>query len=65
MFTTQLRFFLAARLRSFAAYWTIARWTLLVWGAINGFGIGLLGQVSRVTGRISRRVPRVSGTIGG
>jgi hypothetical protein len=60
MFTSQVRFFFVARLRSFRAYWTIARWTLLVWGALNGFGIGLLSQAQRVTRRISRRVPRVS-----
>ena len=36
---------------------------LLVWGVLNGFGIGLLGQVERVKQRVSRRVARISGSI--
>jgi hypothetical protein len=58
MLTTQLRLFFIARLRSFAIYWTVARWALLIWGALNGFGVGLLSRARR---RISQRVPRVSG----
>ena len=62
MFTSQLRFLFLARLRSFKAYWTLARWALVVWGALNGFGLGLMSQAARVKQRISRRVPRVSGS---
>jgi hypothetical protein len=45
------------------SFWTIARLILLAWGIVNGFGIGVLGQVHRVKQRISRRVPRVSGSL--
>ena len=44
------------------ALWKVTRFALLVWGVLNGFGIGLLGKVERVKQRISRRVPRVSGS---
>ena len=44
------------------AFWKTSRVTLLIWGALNGLGIGLLGKVERVKQRISRRVPRVSGS---
>jgi hypothetical protein len=63
MLTSQVRLFFIARLRSFKAYWTVARWALLIWGAMNGFGVGLLGQAKRVQRRVSRRIPRVSGPI--
>jgi hypothetical protein len=62
MLTSQVRLFFIARLRSFKAYWTVARWALLIWGAMNGLGVGLLGQAERMKHRISRRVPRVSGS---
>jgi hypothetical protein len=41
----------------------MTRLVFLFWGMLNGFGIGLLGQVDRVKRRISRRLPRVSGSI--
>jgi hypothetical protein len=44
------------------ALWKVTRVALLVWGVLNGLGIGLLGKVERVKQRISRRVPRVSGS---
>jgi hypothetical protein len=44
------------------SFWLIARWGLLVLGVMNGWGVGFLGQVNRVKQRISRRVPRVSGS---
>jgi hypothetical protein len=36
---------------------------LLIWGTLNGLGIGLIGRVHEVKQRISRRVPRVSGSM--
>jgi hypothetical protein len=44
--------------------WKVTRLALLVWGVLNGLGIGLIGRVERVSQRISRRVHRVSGTFG-
>lgn len=46
-----------------SAFWRLTRLVLLVWGVFNGFGIGLVGQVERVKQRISRRVPRISGSL--
>jgi len=43
-----------------SAFWKATRVLLLVWGVLNGFGIGLIGRVERVKQRISRRIPRVS-----
>lgn len=45
------------------ALWKATRIALLAWGTMNGLGIGLLGQVRRVSRRISSRVPRVSGSV--
>jgi hypothetical protein len=42
--------------------WKLTRVTLIVWGVLNGLGIGFLGKVEQVKHRISRRVPRVSGS---
>ena len=39
--------------------WKSSRVALTLWGLLNGFGFGLLSQVRRV----SRRVPRVSGSL--
>jgi hypothetical protein len=50
--------------RAHTVFWKLTRLALLVWGVLNGLGIGLIGQVERVKQRISRRVPRVSGTFG-
>jgi hypothetical protein len=50
--------------RAHSAAWIAARWTLLIWGMINGLGVGLLGRVEQVKRRISRRLPRVSGSFG-
>jgi hypothetical protein len=52
---------LAARHSAQLLFWNIGRIALLGWGVVNGFGVGLVGQVRQ---RISRRVPRVSGSIG-
>jgi hypothetical protein len=46
-----------------SAFWKGTRLVLLVWGLFNGFGLGLVGQVQRVKQRISRRVPRISGSL--
>jgi hypothetical protein len=43
------------------ASWKFTRVTLTLWGLLNGFGIGLLGQMKQ---RVSQRVPRVSGSMG-
>ena len=43
--------------------WKTTRVALIVWGVLNGLGVGLVGQVNRVKQRISRRIPRVSGSI--
>ena len=43
---------------SYAASWKSSRAALILWGLLNGFGLGLLTGVRRV----SRRVPRVSGS---
>ena len=45
------------------ALWKVTRVALLIWGVLNGLGIGLLGKVEQVKQRISRRVPRVSGSV--
>jgi hypothetical protein len=42
-----------------SASWKSSRFALSLWGLLNGFGFGLLSQVRRV----SRRVPRVSGSL--
>jgi hypothetical protein len=44
------------------ALWKVTRLALLAWGMVNGFGVGLVGKVEQVKQRISRRVPRVSGS---
>jgi hypothetical protein len=44
------------------ALWKVTRLALLAWGVLNGLGIGFVGKVEQVKQRISRRVPRVSGS---
>jgi hypothetical protein len=46
------------RVHSFV--WIVTRWTLVIWGVLNGLGVGLLGEVRR---RVSRQVARVSGSV--
>lgn len=65
MLTSQIRLFSIAWFRSHATFWTITKWMLVIWGAMNGFGLGLLGRVERLKHRISKRVPRVSGSAPG
>lgn len=48
---------------AYSGFWKATRLLLMLWGILNGFGIGLLGQVARVKQRVSRRVARISGSI--
>ena len=48
---------------TYLSFWKATRVMLIVWGTLNGFGAGLAGKVEQVKQRISRRVPRVSGSI--